>query len=200
MSEETVQPPKPVSEPATTFKFNPDADGAPSPFPSSEAGADAHEQGGKSDEAITWTASEYIAHRKNPMWYAAVITIAALLALITFAITRDKISTITILIVGILFCVAAGRKPRILTYTLDHDGLKLGPHFHPYGEYRSFSIVRQGPFASIDLLPLKRFLPLTSIYFAPEDEEKVIDMISEHIPFEERSHALIDRFMRQIRF
>jgi hypothetical protein len=200
MSEETVQPPKPVSEPAETIKFDPNVDdGAPSPFsPSAPATDNATRK--PDDEVVTWTASENIAHHKNAMWYAAVMTTALLLALVTYAITHDKISTVTIMIVGILFCIAAARKPRVLTYTLNRDGLKLGGIFHPYGEYRSFSVVRQGSFASIDLLPLKRFMPLTSIYFTPEDEERVLDMISEHIPFEERSHALIDRFIRQIRF
>jgi hypothetical protein len=61
-------------------------------------------------------------------------------------------------------------------------------------------VTREGAFASVELFPLKRFLPLTTIYFSPQDEDAVIDTLSEHVPFEERHRALIDRFIRHIRF
>ncbi|HEV7454161.1 MAG TPA: hypothetical protein VGO07_02785 [Candidatus Saccharimonadales bacterium] len=196
MSEETVQPQPPVSEPANDLKFDPDDHGAPSPFLSPE-----EEEIKKAEEhAVTWTASEYIAHHKSPAWYGIVAAATVALAAATFLITRDKISAVTIIIVGILFCIAAARKPRVLTYKLDKDGLTMGQRFHPYGEFKSFSIMREGAFANVDLLPLKRFMPMTSVYFSPENEDNVVDTLSEHIPFEERSHAIIDRFMRNVRF
>ncbi|MET0779670.1 MAG: hypothetical protein ABWY71_02435 [Candidatus Saccharimonadales bacterium] len=196
MSEETVQPQTPASEPANDPKFDPDDHGAPSPFPTAE------EEEAREAEAhtVTWTASEYIAHHKTPAWYAAVLAAVVALAAITFLITRDKISTVTITIVGILFCIAAARKPRVLTYKLDRDGLTLGQRFHPYGEFKSFSVVREGAFSNVDLMPMKRFMPMTSIYFSPDDEDNILDALSEHVAFEERSHALFDRFMRNVRF
>jgi hypothetical protein len=195
MSEETVQPQNPV-DPVDHVKFDPDDHGVPSPFPTAEeeAAQEAERQ------TITWTASEYIAHHKDASWYATVAAAIAVLVGITYVITRDKISSFTILVVGILFCVAAARKPQVLTYKLDRDGLTLGQRFHPYSEFRSFSVVREGAFANIDLLPFKRFMPMTSIYFSPQDEEAVIDTLSEHVAFEERTHALVDRLMRRVRF
>ena len=194
MSEETVQPQRPDTEPVGTPRFDAAEHAPPSPFPA------AGDSSRHDETVVSWTASEFIVHHKSAAWYGAVAAATLTLAAITFLITQDKISTGTIILVGILFCIAAARKPRVLTYTLDHDGLTLGQHFRPYADFRSFSVVREGPFASIDLLPLKRFMPLMSVYFSPEDEGRVMDMLAEHIPFEERSHALVDRFMRNIRF
>lgn len=101
---------------------------------------------------------------------------------------------------GILFCLAAARKPRILTYALDDHGLTIGPRFYPYDGFRSFSAVREGTIVSIELIPLKRFMPVTSVSCPPANEETVAAIISDHVPYEERPHALIDRFGRYIRF
>jgi hypothetical protein len=149
---------------------------------------------------LTWTASEYITHQKTPRWYGMAILASLFLAAIMYLLTHDLISTVALLVGGALFCVAAARKPHVLTYTIDHDGITLGSRFHPYMEFRSFSIIREGAFASIELLPLKRFMPMTNVYYAPENEDHIVDMLSEYIPYEEHAGSLVDRFFRYIRF
>jgi hypothetical protein len=58
----------------------------------------------------------------------------------------------------------------------------------------------EGAFSSIVLVPLKRFSPLTSIYYAPQDEERITAMLAAHLPYEERKHDPIDKLMQRIRF
>lgn len=191
MSEETIQP-------QNTAPPAPDSEeqAPPSPFPVAATAPPIEED----EEAFTWTASEYIGHHKNTKWYATVMAITLAVVVLTYIVTRDRISVVTIFIVGILFCVAAARKPRIVTYAINHDGLTIGSNFHPYEEFKSFRVVRDDALANIELMPLKWHQPLTSIYCPPEYEETVLHVLSSHVPYEERPHTYVDRLARRIRF
>jgi hypothetical protein len=61
-------------------------------------------------------------------------------------------------------------------------------------------VVPEGAFSSIVFMPLKRFAPLTTIYYAPEDESKIITILTDRLPFEERKAAAIDSLMKRVRF
>ncbi|HSX16740.1 MAG TPA: hypothetical protein VLH86_01415 [Patescibacteria group bacterium] len=149
---------------------------------------------------ITWTASEYIAHNKSAGWYAGVIGGAVLFAAIVFLLTHDKISTVTVVVVALLFTVAAARKPRVITYALGRDGITIGANLHSFGEYRAFTVRREGVFANIELLPLKRFMPMTSIYCSPDNEDDILTLLSQHVPYEQPNNSLAENFARRIRF
>src|SRR5687767_5114992 len=69
---------------------------------------------------ITWTASEFIARHKGTRWYLTLAAGATLLAVVVYLISRDFITVGAIVIAVSLFGVAAGRKPRILTYHLNN--------------------------------------------------------------------------------
>ena len=153
-----------------------------------------------SGDTISWTASEYIAHHKSSGWYLALVGAAILVAAIIYLLTRDAISTAVVLVGAVIFGVYAGRQPRELQYTLDAHGLTIDQKFYPYEGFRSFAVIDEGAFASIAFMPLRRFAPLVSIYFAPDDEDRIIELLSERLPFEEHPNDPIDNFMRRIRF
>jgi hypothetical protein len=50
------------------------------------------------------------------------------------------------------------------------------------------------------LLPMQRFMPAISIYYAPEDEEKIFAMLSERLPLEVHTKDMLERFMGRIHF
>lgn len=151
-------------------------------------------------EAISWTASEYIAHHKNIGWYfgltAATIAASALLWLLT----KDFLTSAVVVICGLALGAYAGRQPRTLTYTLDRRGLSIGERFLPYEHFKSFAIVPEGHFTSIVLMPLKRFSPMTTLYYPPEQEDEIVTHLAEFLPLEERKPDPIDRLMYRIRF
>lgn len=191
MSEDPAQQP-----PAAGWNYKPDTSAPQGNM------ASAASQIAPSDEQpeITWTASEYIAHNKDMSWYLLVGVGGALLAAIVYLLTRDRISTGMVVIVTILFAVAAARKPRVITYTINHDGIYIGQRFHPFVEYRSFTVHREGVFANIELLPFKRFMPMTSIYCSPDNEDDILDVLSQYVPYEAPRHSIVDSFARRIRF
>jgi hypothetical protein len=153
-----------------------------------------------SNNSVSWTASEFIAHDKSPSWYVLLFGGAIILAGVTWLITKDIVAVgVIVLAVGVLAAYSS-RKPRELQYTFDGSGITIGEKHYPYTLFRSFAVIEDGAFSSIELIPLKRFSPPLSIYYDPADEDTIARALTPHVPFHARKEDPIDQFMRRIRF
>lgn len=117
-----------------------------------------------------------------------------------FLLSKDIISTIVILVCAFAFGFYASRQPRQLQYVANENGVAVGERFHPYENFRSFTIAPDGAFSSIIFMPLKRFATTTTIYYAPKDEDQIVDLLADRLPYEEHTPDAVDRLMRHIRF
>lgn len=148
---------------------------------------------------IAWTASEFVAHDKSAGWYATLMFCAALIGAIVYFISRDYISVGVVVVAALLLAVYGSHKPRQLDYRLDGSGITIGQKAYTYDQFRSFAVVPEGAFNSIVFMPLRRFSPPISIYYDPKDEDRILALLSDRLPFEEHRDA-IDSLMRRIRF
>jgi hypothetical protein len=151
-------------------------------------------------EIISWTASEYIMHKKGREWYMAYAGVTLVSAALIYLVTRDEISSGFVVIAMALFAVIAARPPRELDYALTENGIKIGLRFYLYGQFKSFSLVDEGALSSITLLPLRRFSQAITIYYDPTDEEQIVGVLTHFLPMEHRKLDLIERLMRNARF
>lgn len=151
-------------------------------------------------ELISWTASEFIEHAKTFDWYLALGVVAVLVSGALYLFWRDVITSLVVLVVAFVLGFYGRRQPRQLRYALDSHGLTIDSKYFPYAIFRSFAVMDEGHFDSIVFTPLKRFGLLTTIYFDPADEERIIELINQYLPLEPRNHDPIDRFMKRIRF
>ena len=166
-----------------------------SPTPAYPTG---HEQGSTSE--VSWTASEFIAHQKSTNWYLALFGIAVVVMIAVWFLTKDVFSTIVVaLAVGVLAAYGS-RQPRELHYVVDNNGITIGQKAYPYSLFRSFSVVDEGAFSSLELMPLKHLSPPITIYYGPEDETAITEAVALHLPFEHRERDAIEHLMRRIRF
>jgi hypothetical protein len=149
---------------------------------------------------MQWKASEFIDHQKNLAWFLPLILGGGILSGAIFLLTRDILSTVVLLLGILTFGVYARQKPRTLTYSLSGTTISIGEKTYSYDDFRSFSIVQDGALFSVMLQPIKRFLPPLTIYFAPDDGEKIFDTLASHLPHEEREQDPVERLMRKIRF
>lgn len=150
--------------------------------------------------SISWTASEFIAHQKSAGWFGLLAIAALVLAVLVWLVTRDVIATSTVIVGVLLLGVYAVQSPRQTSYTLDEFGLMIGSRQYRYDDFRSFTIVPEGAFLSVELMPLKRMAMMVTMYLDPEDEDRILDMLSLHLPLEETRTNLTDSLMRRIRF
>jgi hypothetical protein len=159
-----------------------------------------HSTAVQDSSSVSWTASEFISHEKSPGWYLNLLVATFALAAFIYFITRDLVSPGVIVFGAIMFGFYASRKPRELAFKIDQGGVQIGDKYHSYDEFRTFSVVPEGAFSSIVFVPLKRFAPLISIYYAPADEEKIVNILTSYLAYEERKHDPIDNLMQRIRF
>jgi hypothetical protein len=160
-----------------------------------EAAAD-----GPPGEAITWTASEFIAHAKSFGWYFVLAVVAVAVAAAIYLVTRDMISSGVIIVAALFLGFYAGHKPREMQYRLDASGLNVGEKYFSYNQFRSFAVLPEGAFSSIVFMPLKRFAVPTTIYYPPEEEDRIVGMIGGSLPLEQHGHDAVDRLMHRIHF
>lgn len=151
-------------------------------------------------EPISWTASEYIDHEKNNSWFLGIGGATVAIALITYFLTQDIVSSVVVVIAGALLIVSGVRKPRTLSYLLDDNGLQVGSNFYPYASFKSFTVLEEGALTSVQLLPTRRFMPSISIYYPPDQEEAIITGLGNFLPHEERKRDAVDSLMRRIKF
>lgn len=115
-------------------------------------------------------------------------------------LTHDVVSAVVIVIVGAALASFGARKPRQLQYALDGIGLQVGDRYFPLDGFRSFSVTDEGAFSGIVFQPLKRFGQLITIYVDPADEEKIVNILSSRLPFDQKANDAVDQLMKRIRF
>ena len=188
---ESVEPPETPKEPdapESQWQFNNEE----SPAPENSAPMQ--------HDPVNWTASEYIAHEKSAGWYMLLALAVVAFAAAVYFVTKELVSSVVIVIMGAAFGAFAARKPQELEYSLDNSALHVGGRSYSYAQFKSFTIVDEGPIHSIMLMPLQRFMPPLSVYYGPEDEDKIANALSSYLPYEDRKQDYIDKFMRKVRF
>ena len=151
-------------------------------------------------ETVEWTASEYIAHEKSPTWFAGVAAASALCAAVIFFITRELLASVTILVVAFAGMFFSARRPDTRRYRLSSNGLEIDDKSYTMSDFRSFSVVREGALESIWLETLQKFSPTIRLYFAPEDGERIVDSLSQVLPYSQKELDVVEKASRKIRF
>ena len=154
----------------------------------------------QSTDIVAWHASEFIDHQKNSGWFLLLLLAIAVLGTLVYFVTKDILATLVIVMGGAAFFLFARQKPRTLSYSLSQTNITVGDKQYSYDDFKTFSIVQEGAIYSVFLEPIKRFLPPLSIYFPPEDGEKIFDALASHIPHQERQIDPVERLMSRIRF
>jgi hypothetical protein len=194
-----AQTPEP-KEPETTWQYKTEAAPSAAPAAPIDTPAPFTPSLPADPPEASWSASEFVDHNKNINWYIGLGGITLLLDIILYFWTHDFVSIIAVTAMAALLGVMASRKPRVLNYRLDTAGLTIGSTFHPYGEFKSFALMDDGALQSITFLPLKRFMPPLSVFYAAEDQDRITQVLAQYLPMEMRQRDAIDKFSRRIRF
>ena len=149
--------------------------------------------------ALTWQASEYLHHQKQPGWYV-LLAVAAIGLMLIAAVTKQWLSIGVFAAMGLALGVYAGKSPRVLNYRLDDKGVTIGDKFYPYNHFRSFAVIEDVAWHSIDLEPTKRFMPRLSIMFDSQHFDQIVDILSSQLPREDRQPDWVERLSRRLKF
>lgn len=151
-------------------------------------------------ETVSWTASEFVEHQKPQGWYVLLGLGAVVISAVLYFISKDVITVVVVALATVMFGVVGARKPRSLSYAIGPTGVKIGEKSFPYETFKSFSVIEEGAIDSIQLAPLKRFVPPISLYFPPDQEEEIVETLAAYLPHEDRNHDAVDRLMKRVHF
>lgn len=170
------------------------------PGPNNEAhnAASAPDTNLKPSKNISWDAPEFIDHQHGTGWYL-VLTLITLALAGFLVLSRDFIAAGIVLVLGVIVAIFASRKPGTAKYDITNAGLGINGKTYRYGDYKSFAIFREGALSSVNLFPLKRFMPPISAYFDAADEPKITAALGNYLPYEQRKMDVIDRLSRRLR-
>jgi len=183
------------------WQYNPDGKEAVEDLPDEDnESPDSKPAPATRGKTFSWQAPEFIAHPHPASWYAALVVVTVVLAAGVFLVTKDYIAIGVIVVLGVIVGLSAKRQPRLISYELSNSGLNINDKKYPYSSFKSFSMLRDGDMTSVNLFPLKRFMPLVSAYLAHSDEDKVTKAIGNHLPYEQRQMDSMDRLSRRLRF
>lgn len=149
---------------------------------------------------IIWSASEFVSHQKNKRWYVLLAVSIIVVSGILYLVTREVFSIVVVIVLGTALGVFGAVKPKTLDYSVGDEGMQIGPKQFPYTAFHSFAVIDDAAIAYIQLLPQKRFMAPISIYFAPDDEKKIVDYLGKHLPLEHKKRDFTDRLASRIHF
>lgn len=178
---------------------------APAPFTGNAAehslpspySAPAHNA--EAPEVISWEASEYVHNDKGAMWLIGLGVVGLVFAAVALYFQAWTFLALVV-VASVAMGVFAFRKPHVLHYTLNNNGVQIGDKTFHYADFRAFGILQEGAFFTMTLIPVKRFAPALSVYFAEEQGEDIVDIVSAHLPMEHIEPDIIDQIMHRLRF
>lgn len=148
---------------------------------------------------LSWESSEYVHIEKGSSWLIGLVVIAAVLLGIAIWLMAWTFVAL-ILVMTVAMGVYAFRKPRTIRYVLTDEGVVVGDTLFAYNDFRAFGVLEDGAFFTMTLIPVKRFAPALSIYFAEDHGEQIVDIVGSHLPMENIQPDFIDKLMRRLRF
>jgi hypothetical protein len=151
-------------------------------------------------QSVTWKASEFHVHQKSSRWYMTLAFGTVVLAVVLYFLTKSVVTPVVVIICGLILGIYAKRQPGQLEYTMNRHGIRIGPKQYLYNEFRLFVVTPASALSEVTLIPTKRFMPSLSIPYSPDIEDKVLNILAAHLPYEERRLDLIDSLMQRMHF
>jgi hypothetical protein len=166
---------------------------------SSNVGQQELEELRANEVAFSWQAAEYVQHHKGLSWYLGLA--GALVVLLGLALlVKDWMAIAAFVVAAIAAVVYAHKPPRTMLYELTPTGISIDGKQYPYTNLRSFGVLADEAWHTIDLEPTQRLAPRISILFQDNDFESIVGHLELHLPRIDRKPDVVERLTRYLRF
>lgn len=147
---------------------------------------------------VHWKATEESSPRTF-MWYVVLTIVELAVTALVALLTRDAISSATVLLAFILLAALMGRKPVGQRYSIKDGQLMVGRKLYALHRFKAFSVDEQSRHLQLILIPLQRFMPVLSVPISDAVIDKAIDILAETLPLQPYRPDLVDRLLRRLR-
>lgn len=154
----------------------------------------------RGSQPISWTASEFVHSQRDIVWFGAFFGALIAICVGIYIFVKDIIASVSILTAGILFLIMVVKKPRAMQYSITDNGISIGEKFYDFSSFKSFNLSANNGISSVDLIPIKRFGAEISIFLPPEQGQTIVNLLSTHLPHDERVGNKLDALAKKLRF
>ncbi len=155
---------------------------------------------GEQNVLMSWETDEFNYYHKSKLWFV----VGGLLFFVLvgyFVISKQIITSITFILLGITVYMFSIKKPRKITCSIGNRGISVDKFTYPYKDLNSFWIFFEPPeFKVISLKHKKAYLPHIHIPFGDEDPIKIRKMLVSFLREEEQEESFSDRVARYLKF
>lgn len=150
---------------------------------------------------ISWTAPEYIKHRKGGIWYTifALIFIGGGFAAYLF---DSWTFSVALLVFAVTYLILDKKKPKRVPIILSEIGVKVGNKVYQYSRIRAFWLAYNPPFIkTLNIRVHNEYLVDIEIQLDDQDPGRVYQFLSKKLPeLEGKKEAFFEQFMKSLRF
>ena len=143
---------------------------------------------------ISWQTQEYLHREKTADWYWIVGIITVSIALISI-ILSNIIFAILIIVSSFTLSLFASKKPETVEVEINLSGVTFGKTHYPYANLDSFWIERREHTPKIILKSKKMLMPFIIIFIEDVPEEKVREILLQHLPEEEHIEPFLEKLL-----
>lgn len=199
--EPPVVPEIPELPPVATETYTPESiDDDATPVTDVDAEEDDSQEPGTNEDAVHWSATEYIHEEKSPLWFVLFGIVALALIATDIFVWKSYTFSALVFVMALAVIILSRRPPRTIDYTLSGDqGLYVGEKLYHFSEFKSFGLIDDRGNNSIMLMPVKRLATGVFVYFPEEVGEEIVDILGARLPMEHLKLDIIDIVVRKLR-
>jgi len=143
-------------------------------------------------DGVNWRIEEPDLTPKTTEWFWAFGILA--FALIVFSILlKNYLLTIILALAIFIIYSSKNKKPELINFRLDNDGLYIEHKFYPYDSFESFWLFpAQNEKRELALRHKRHLSPLLIVLFHNNDEPRIRRILNKYLPESEEKESLID--------
>lgn len=150
--------------------------------------------------SLSWQAPEYVYIKKSPDWYWAV-GIMSIGFFVVAVIFQNFLFGAFMLLGGFTVALYGARPPRIVTFTLSVEGIRIENRVYPYESLKSFWIFYRPPdIKELSIESQKMIMPQIKIPLGEANPAEVRAYLQQFMPERQQEESLIDTAMRFLKF
>jgi len=151
------------------------------------------------ENVLSWEAAEYEFEKKSPDWFWA-LGIIALAGGLTAVLLGNYLFGVFIILAAVLLGFYAARRPQVVRYEIDAEGVRVGQEMYHYKNLKAFWLETAGPVKKLLLLSKSSLSPILALPLGSASYMAVKEMLSKNLPEQKLSEPLSHFIMEYLGF
>lgn len=149
----------------------------------------------KSPKEISWEANSFYRYKRSINWYAGLIVLTAVLAII-FLLLHNYLLAVIIAVAAVVTAKLAGANPTREEVAISDKGVTIRNNFYPFAFFKSYYLDNSYGVNRLYLETTRRIFPTMVVFLGSQDPLKINDLLARHLPpkinrFEVLNHKLL---------